>query len=114
MLLACIARTSSLQNRLHGTQRSEYCWLLAIIFDWPCPLQLSALAAALPGVDLCHISPAAVVKGNLLHIHSLLVLLAEISHTPEGSQPVCQHVLQHLKQTILPMNGDPCSDSSKA
>eukprot|EP00775_Hariotina_reticulata_P012038 gene12038-12181_t len=51
-------------------------------------LLLSALVAALPGVDLCHISPAAVVDGDLLHIHSLLELLAELSHSPEGSQTV--------------------------
>jgi hypothetical protein len=53
--------------------------------------QLSALSAALPGVDLSHISPCAVVAGDVQHVGSLMQLLAELSHMPEGGQAVCSH-----------------------
>jgi hypothetical protein len=51
--------------------------------------QLSALSSALPGVGLSHILPCAVVAGDVQHISSLMQLLAELSHMPEGGQAVC-------------------------
>jgi hypothetical protein len=44
--------------------------------------------AALPGLDLSHISPCAVVAGDEQHVGSLMQLLAKLSHMPEGGQVV--------------------------
>lgn len=64
------------------------CCCTALHVPWPvaavCCVQLSALSAALPGVDLSHIAPDAVAAGDMQHVGSLLQLLAELSRMPEG------------------------------
>lgn len=47
-------------------------------------MQLSALESALSGVSLDHILPSAVVAGDVLHITSMLELIAELVKMPEG------------------------------
>lgn len=50
----------------------------------PAALQLFALESALGGISLAHIIPSAVVSGDLLHITSVMDLIVELSHMPEG------------------------------
>jgi hypothetical protein len=59
-------------------------------------VQLSALSTALPGVDLSHILPCAVVSGDMQHVCSLLQLLEELSHMPEG-----RHTAQQGHKRII-------------
>uniref|UniRef100_A0A383VIC0 DUF5745 domain-containing protein n=1 Tax=Tetradesmus obliquus TaxID=3088 RepID=A0A383VIC0_TETOB len=69
-----------LKQRLSRVQR---CAQNSAQRSFNCAEVLSALSAALPGVDLSHIAPDAVAAGNMQHVGSLLQLLAELSRMPE-------------------------------
>ncbi|KAF6260887.1 hypothetical protein COO60DRAFT_840591 [Scenedesmus sp. NREL 46B-D3] len=78
-----------------------------------CAEVLLALSAALPGVDLFHISPCAVVAGDLQHVSSLMQLLAELSHMPEGQQQKQQQQRRNSQPLAAGKAQSPASRGSR-